>query len=64
METDEADDLIWEVFGGLDPWIIGLAGALKGRKKEFPHSPFQIPPFILVIFALIYFLSTSLYHKH
>ena len=35
VEPDETDHLIREVFGGLDPWIIRLAGTLKDKIKQF-----------------------------
>lgn len=31
VESNETDHLIWEVFGGLDPCIISLAGTLTER---------------------------------
>lgn len=34
VESNETDHLIWEVFGGLDPWIICLAGTLGGQNKR------------------------------
>lgn len=34
VEPDEANDLVGEVFGALDAWVIGAAGALSEQKRK------------------------------
>lgn len=34
VEPNEADHLVREVFGGLDPGVVGLAGTLVGRMSS------------------------------
>lgn len=38
VKSNETDHLVWEVFGGLDPCIVGLAGTLMETiKKDDSH---------------------------